>query len=191
MSDEMVKIVGEVLVRHAEDDALEPCSTRDVLKGKVVGVYFSAHWCPPCRAFTPVLVTFYKKMKEKGQEFEIIFVSSDSNQEAFTEYYKSMPWLAVPFDDLRKKKLHGQFGTQGIPHFALMEPDGTLITNSARGFVNNDPNGVEFPWRNKEAPSTPGGGLRGYLPVLYFFVFCYVFWSSRGSSASKDASDGS
>ncbi|EYC15574.1 hypothetical protein Y032_0036g3220 [Ancylostoma ceylanicum] len=27
----------------------------EVLKDKVVGLYFSAHWCPPCRQFTPVL----------------------------------------------------------------------------------------------------------------------------------------
>ena len=33
----MVKIVGEVLVRHAKDDGLEPCPTREVLADKVVG----------------------------------------------------------------------------------------------------------------------------------------------------------
>ena len=31
---------------------------KTVLAGKTIGVYFSAHWCPPCRGFTPKLVDF-------------------------------------------------------------------------------------------------------------------------------------
>ncbi|KAK3933257.1 Nucleoredoxin [Frankliniella fusca] len=43
----------------------------------VLGVYFSAHWCPPCKAFTPQLVNTYNAVRERGHSFEVIFVSSD------------------------------------------------------------------------------------------------------------------
>jgi len=59
----------------------------DQLKDKLVAIYFSAHWCPPCRAFTPQLAHVYKALQEKGKPFEIIFVSSDQDQEAFNEYF--------------------------------------------------------------------------------------------------------
>ena len=75
-------------------------------KDKVVGVYFSAHWCPPCRNFTPKLAQFYEKVKDSknGENFEIIFVSSDGEEDSFKEYLNEMPWWALPFA-LRKKKV--------------------------------------------------------------------------------------
>ncbi|RLG30214.1 hypothetical protein DRO03_05040 [Methanosarcinales archaeon] len=54
----------------------------DKLTGKIIGVYFSAHWCPPCRAFTPNLVKFYNSLKKADKPFEIIFVSSDRDKKA-------------------------------------------------------------------------------------------------------------
>lgn len=33
--------------------------------------------CPPCRSLTRVLVESYRKVKEAGHEFEIVFVSAD------------------------------------------------------------------------------------------------------------------
>lgn len=71
-------------------------------EGKTVGLYFSAHWCPPCRGFTPKLAEFYKKHHTE-KNFEIVFVSSDKNDAEFQEYYKEMPWLALPFADRGRK----------------------------------------------------------------------------------------
>lgn len=69
----------------------------------IAGVYFSAHWCPPCRAFTPHLAKKYETWKNAGHPFEIIFVSSDRDQSSFDDYYKEMPWLTVPYDDEERR----------------------------------------------------------------------------------------
>ena len=48
-------------------------------EGKQIGLYFSAHWCPPCRGFTPKLVEWYNTNKAE-RNLEIIFVSLDRDK---------------------------------------------------------------------------------------------------------------
>lgn len=125
-----------------------------VLNGKaVIGIYFSAHWCPPCRGFTPLLSSWYEQFKrshEKGNELEIIFVSSDRDESSFNEYYDEMPWLALPFEarDM-KEKLSAQFGVKGIPSLVFLTNQGELITKNGRDIVSRDPTGANYPWKPK------------------------------------------
>lgn len=115
--------------------------------GKFVGIYFSAHWCPPCRQFTPKLVDFYNKRKELGHDdFEIIFASSDKDKGQFDEYFGEMPWLALPFQDARKEALSNRFDVEGIPFFVILDPERNVITTSARNAIMSDPNGLKFPY---------------------------------------------
>jgi len=112
--------------------------------GKPIGLYFSAHWCPPCRGFTPKLAGFYKDgLKEK---MEIIFVSSDKDEKAFDDYSAEMPWLALPFAKRAEKELLSKhIGVEGIPTFAVLNPDGTIVTTDGRSKVEGDPKGDNFP----------------------------------------------
>lgn len=68
-----------------------------------LGLYFSAHWCPPCRSFTPELARKYTKYKQQYPSFEIVFVSSDRSENDFDSYFSEMPWLALPFNEEGKK----------------------------------------------------------------------------------------
>jgi nucleoredoxin len=99
---------------------------------KVIAFYFSAHWCPPCRGFTPVLVEAYNNAACK--DFEIIFVSSDRDADSMREYMKEtgMPWLAVPFGSATANKLKKQFGVTGIPTLIVLRADGSVITKNGR-----------------------------------------------------------
>jgi len=112
--------------------------------GKHIGLYFSAHWCPPCRAFTPKLADFYRNGLQ--DRMEIVFVSSDRDEKSFQDYFGEMPWQALPFEKRKEKEeLSGTFGVSGIPAFVIMKPDGTLLTDDGRSKVMNDPKGENLP----------------------------------------------
>lgn len=118
-----------------------------VLNGKYVMLYFSAHWCPPCRSFTPQLAKFYNHLKAKRDDFEIVFVSSDREEEQWKEYYNEHPWTALPYNDRKAKdKLSRKFKVNGIPTLLVLDKDGKLITDSGREMVGKDEEGAKFPW---------------------------------------------
>ena len=66
---------------------------------EIIAFYFSAHWCPPCRIFTPVLVDFYEDIRDKELPVEVIFVSYDTSEEAMFDYMNEAhgDWFALPF----------------------------------------------------------------------------------------------
>jgi len=98
----------------------------------LVGIYFSAHWCGPCRGFTPKLVTFAEMLKEEGVNFPILFASSDRDAKGFDEYFATMPWLAFPFGDARIKELNKKYEVSGIPWLVVVDAKtGELVANEA------------------------------------------------------------
>ena len=129
-------------------------STAAALAGKVVGVYFSAHWCPPCRGFTPQLAATYKKLtQEQKKNFEIVFVSLDSSQAGFDEYYNLMPWLGLPWEDRnRKNGLSSKFQVGGIPTLVIIDENGGIITEDGRSKVSADREGENFTWGPRHVP---------------------------------------
>jgi len=106
----ITEIVGDLLV-NSSGQTLKSTSIADELPSessgkRVLGLYFSAHWCPPCRDFTPILIEFYNKFKQSAAAYclvDIVFISSDHDEESFLEYLKQMPWLAIPYDDRPRK----------------------------------------------------------------------------------------
>lgn len=94
-----------------------PIKTKEALKDiDVVGLYFSASWCPPCATFTPILIERYNKIREAGKKFDIVFVSSDEDENDFNGYYEKMPWLALPFNtEKNNDELSENLGVFAIP----------------------------------------------------------------------------
>ncbi|CAJ0576577.1 unnamed protein product, partial [Mesorhabditis spiculigera] len=115
-------------------------SKHDAKELEVVGLYFSAHWCPPCRQFTPVLKDFYNELHEDG-EFEIVFVSFDRSSDDLKKYLQEAhgDWLHIPHGDAKIRELASKFSVSGIPAFIIVKPDGTVITKEGRSDVQGKP----------------------------------------------------
>jgi len=108
---------------------------------KVIGIYFSAHWCPPCRMFTPTLKEFYDELLEQGCEFEIVFVSSDRSPADMVSYMKEAhgEWLAVPHGSPTAQELKTKFGVSGIPMLVFLRADGSEADKNGRQVVQSQP----------------------------------------------------
>jgi len=140
-------------------------SKEKIKEKKYVGVYFSAHWCPPCRKFTPKLKEVYNNLKQNREDFEFIFVSSDRGLAQFKEYFGEMPWLALDYNsdkfDMMKSTLSDMFDVSGIPRLGVVNgSDGSIISKSAPG-ATADPEGKEFPWLPKPKYTFTEGELDG------------------------------
>lgn len=65
----------------------------------IVCLYFAAKSSPPCRIFTPVLMSFYREINLISKSFEIIYVPRDKDQESYATYLQQMPWISIPLDE--------------------------------------------------------------------------------------------
>lgn len=103
------------------------------LEGKIVVLYFSAHWCGPCRQFTPALRQFYDAVKSKGGNIEVVFVSADDSIKDSTSYFRKDHgnWLAVEFGSPAQNQLQMHYRVQGIPNVAVINSKGANVVPSA------------------------------------------------------------
>ena len=124
--------------------------SKKALAGKTVGIYFSAHWCPPCRSFTPKLVKFRDANKK---DFEVVFVSSDRSPKAQLDYMKEtgMKWYTMPHRSSAANALAKKYGVRGIPALIIVSPEGKTITKNGRGDVSSNAGGALKAWAKKSS----------------------------------------
>ncbi|KAL3868647.1 hypothetical protein ACJMK2_041427 [Sinanodonta woodiana] len=124
----------EDLRREEEEKEQGMVPAADVLNDKIVGLYFSAGWCPPCQLFTPMLCDLYLELKNRSASFEVVFVSFDKKEEDMISYYKEKhcDWFAVPFGIPKIEELREKFGITAVPKLVIVNKDGEIITQKGR-----------------------------------------------------------
>lgn len=119
IGNDLVRLDGTGLV-SAGNDALK--------EKKVIALYYSAHWCPPCKLFTPELVKFYDEVSKVNPEFELVFVSADQDAEAMKKYMEwgKMNFPAISYDKIENAWVKKQ-AAEWIPYLVVVDGEGNVL----------------------------------------------------------------
>jgi len=116
------------------DKGNKPFDLQQLGPSDIIAFYFSAHWCPPCRQFTPLLRKFVELLNAAGDySLKIIFVSSDKSE---TEMWKYMSeehgnWLALTYGSSQKDQLSSKYSVSGIPSLMVINGAGQSVVPHA------------------------------------------------------------
>ncbi|KAG6483116.1 probable nucleoredoxin 1-1 [Zingiber officinale] len=98
------------------------------LEGKVIALYFAVSGSRP---FTLRLIEVYSELRSLDNNFEIIFVTDETNEDCFDEDFSEMPWLAIPFSDTwMRGKLENIFlatSLPNLPNLVILDANGKVL----------------------------------------------------------------
>jgi thiol-disulfide isomerase/thioredoxin len=128
------QLVKGDLVQY-RNGSLTPFDDAALENKKLFLIYFSAHWCQPCRMFTPVLVKYYNEVAAKHPDLDLIFVSRDKSVFAMETYMReaNMPWPAIDFQKVAGKGGITKYAGEGIPDLVLVDATGKVLADSFQG----------------------------------------------------------
>jgi nucleoredoxin len=135
-SDIIARVVKGNLVR-SQNGNLVSFYDEELNRKKIYGLYFSAHWCAPCRKFTPELIAYYNRVAREHPEFEIIFLSMDKTADAMAAYMREtgMPWPAVDFAKRPTVNPLFKYAGSAIPDLVIVDGTGKVLADS---YVNGN-----------------------------------------------------
>ena len=143
---------SSILGEHIILNKGELLTTDHHLENKIVGLYFSSSWCPPCQRFTPELIQFYNKYHQDNN-FEIVLIPyHEDNLLPFKKYFSKMPWTShlvkdkkdnVDIENLRKR-----YKCISVPTLIFINSQGAIIHkiigHQQRNEIINNPTSMSF-----------------------------------------------
>ncbi len=90
-----------------------------------------------------MLAKKYMDLTLNGKDLEIIFVSSDRDEDSAASYFAEMPWTMLKYSEREMKaKLSAIFEVSGIPTLVLIDNQGVITTDGRTAIMECEFEGI-------------------------------------------------
>lgn len=101
------------------------------LKGQWIYVDIWATWCGPCKFEIPYLQELEHRLKEYNIAFVSISIDKEEDRSKLLDLIKKENLGGIQIQNSNVEEVYSQLAVMGIPHFAIIAPDGKLFLNKA------------------------------------------------------------
>lgn len=141
------------------DDEIVLLSTSD-LDEKYILLYFASRVDALSQEFTPWLIKAYNILKNKRQDFELIFVSGDGSEANYDMFLNETSICALPFEETEaRESLEMRLDIASYPSLIMLGPkpdddddnfgDRPVINSEVRAVIENGDYITDFPFYPK------------------------------------------
>ena len=141
----LVELLRSSPLVHAKTHLQSSISSNDK---RLILVYFSASWCPPCAKFSPLLSEFAGRNSE---DVIVIYCGMDRDESSLKSFVSAKNFLYIPFPDALRTQLPGIVGVSMIPTLLVLSPEGKTVTDWGRSAVMKNPGGCVQEWKQGKA----------------------------------------
>ncbi|GJQ82506.1 putative thioredoxin-disulfide reductase [Trypoxylus dichotomus] len=109
-----------------------------ILRNKDVFAYFfSSSTCQPGNELLPLLRKIYEEAKQREISLEIIYVSSDTDEEAMLRHFfeQHYGWCAIPVNEIAITELHLQYDITHEPQIVVVSREGEIVSRKGKADI--------------------------------------------------------
>jgi len=100
-------------------------------KGQWIYLDLWATWCGPCKFEIPYLKELEHHLKGYNMTFISLSIDKDEDRQKLLDMVKKENLGGVQLQNSNVEEVYSQMAVMGIPHFAIIAPDGKLYLNKA------------------------------------------------------------
>ena len=112
----------------------KPVRKSDLQPWEFLLLFFGSNRNPPSKSICAKLQDFYKYINKDAHRIEVVYVGFEDEEQDWAEFFASMPWIGVPFQDKHRRfEMRSQFCPDGLfPKIIVLNDRFEVVSNRAK-----------------------------------------------------------